>query len=109
MIKLMYFNQMRNCGAGEMFLRPRKAFIASWVATGFFEKEHFPENVGMTQQEALDLLDPSGMLIQMGIPSEEIVQALDVNRLGHLSLWVSVHDIGVAESHDLSSNGKLSK
>eukprot|EP00435_Cladocopium_sp_Y103_P023101 s4195_g5.t1 len=58
---------------------PRRAFIAAWIATGYFTQEHFVED-GMERDEAIALLDPSGMLVKMGIPSEQIVQSLDTNR-----------------------------
>ena len=34
----------------------------------------------MERDEAIALLDPSGMLVKMGIPSDQIVQSLDTNR-----------------------------
>ncbi|CAL1156609.1 unnamed protein product, partial [Cladocopium goreaui] len=58
---------------------PRRAFIAAWIATGYFTREHFVED-GMERDEAIALLDPSGMLVKMGIPSDQIVQSLDTNR-----------------------------
>ena len=64
-------------------LRPRRACIAAWIATGYFTSEHFVED-GMERDEAIELLDPSGMLVKMGIPSDQLVQCLDTNRRGDI-------------------------
>lgn len=62
-------------------LRPNKAFIASWISTGYFTAEHFPES-DMTREDAMRVLDPTGMLVTMGIRSEQAAQPpLDPKRL----------------------------
>ncbi|CAK8989314.1 Uncharacterized protein (Fragment), partial [Durusdinium trenchii] len=50
---------------------PRKAFISAWVATGYFQSEHFPEEQ-LTPAQAREALDPTGMLLSLGIKNDVI-------------------------------------
>ena len=52
--------------------RPEKALVAAWVATGFFEPEHFPQGRGMDREAAIATLDESGMLRKLGVPPDAI-------------------------------------
>lgn len=52
---------------------PNKAFIAAWISTGYFTAEHFPES-DMSREDAMRVLDPTGMLVTMGIRSEQAAQ-----------------------------------
>lgn len=55
-------------------LRPEKAFAAAWVATGYFNREHFPSGTGMDRDEAILALDATGMLSSLGVPPDMMVQ-----------------------------------
>ena len=50
---------------------PRKAFISAWVATGYFQSERFPEEQ-LTPAQAREALDPTGMLLSLGIKNDVI-------------------------------------
>ncbi|CAK9055725.1 unnamed protein product [Durusdinium trenchii] len=59
---------------------PRKAFIAAWTMTGYFSKEHFPEGLGLSQEDATATLDATGMLRAIGIRDDNPCMAKDANR-----------------------------
>ena len=50
---------------------PRKAFIAAWTATGYFDRSHFPADEGLTFQQAMDTIDPTGLQRSTGIRSDQ--------------------------------------
>ncbi|CAL1147608.1 unnamed protein product [Cladocopium goreaui] len=51
---------------------PRKAFVAAWTATGYFNNDHFEEGLGMSYEEALRELDQTGLLASVGIRDDYI-------------------------------------
>jgi len=52
------------------WLRPRKSFVAAWIACGYFQEDHFPDDMSMSQAEAIETLDASGLLRSCGVPSD---------------------------------------
>ena len=63
-------------------LRPQKAFRAAWVACGYFEQDHFPAADPMSQAEAIQALDETGMLRKLGVPSDMVGETLRTDRRG---------------------------
>ena len=63
-------------------LRPPKAFQAAWIATGYFSSEHFEGSPQITHEEAKDLLDETGMLAAMNLPSDHVGEPMKANRPG---------------------------
>lgn len=59
---------------------PRKAFIAAWISTGYFGREHFPEGLGMSFEEAQVVLDSTGLRKSLGIPDDHAGQTMESNR-----------------------------
>ncbi|CAK8993087.1 unnamed protein product [Durusdinium trenchii] len=59
---------------------PRKACVAAWIVTGYFAKEHFDPEVGLSPEEATAFLDDTGMLRTMGIKSDLAGQAPKTDR-----------------------------
>ena len=72
---------------------PRKAFIASWIVTGYFQRSHFGED-GMTAEEARDYLDGTGLQRQLGIGHDMVAVVPSHDRQ---SFWGQRNrDLGVA-------------
>lgn len=67
-----------------LLARPPKAFVAAWIATGYFESSHFPEVSEMSQEQAINTLDATGMLRSLGIASDFAGESIRADRPVHL-------------------------
>lgn len=63
--------------------RPDECFVSAWIACGYFDGSHFPDVSEMTQKDAIESLDPTGLMRQVGIPSDHAGESVSADRQLH--------------------------
>ncbi|CAK9041930.1 unnamed protein product [Durusdinium trenchii] len=59
---------------------PDECFVSAWIACGYFDGSHFPDVSEMTQKDAIESLDPTGLMRQVGIPSDHAGESVSADR-----------------------------